>query len=104
MSDVVLLEVSERIATITINRPEARNALNGAVRRLLPRTLRDADGRDDVDVLILTGSDPAFCAGLDLKELGAGENRLGGGDSEGMSGGASVGRGPFAGLTKPLIG
>jgi enoyl-CoA hydratase len=102
MSDVVLLEVSERIATITINRPEARNALNGEVRRLLPALLREADGRDDVDVLILTGSDPAFCAGLDLKELGAGDNRLGG---DGMSGAASTAaRGPFAGLTKPLIG
>src|SRR3954447_7515326 len=102
MSDVVLLEVSERIATITINRPEARNALNGEVRRLLPTVLREADGRDDVDVLILTGADPAFCAGLDLKELGAGENRLGG---DGMSGAASpAARGPFAGLTKPLIG
>jgi enoyl-CoA hydratase len=104
MSDVVLLEVSERIATVTINRPEARNALNNEVRRLLPRLLREADGRDDVDVIILTGSDPAFCAGLDLKELGAGDNRLGGGDAEGMSGGSGTGRGPFAGLTKPLIG
>ena len=51
MSDVVLLEVSERIATITINRPEARNALNNEVRSLLPTLLREADGRDDVDVL-----------------------------------------------------
>ncbi|MFT3853202.1 MAG: enoyl-CoA hydratase-related protein [Ilumatobacteraceae bacterium] len=68
MSDVVLLEVSERIATVTINRPEARNALNGEVRSLLPKLLREADGRDDVDVVILTGADPAFCAGLDLKE------------------------------------
>ena len=32
--------------------------------------MHDADARDDVDVLILTGADPAFCAGLDLKELG----------------------------------
>ena len=102
MSDVVLLEVSERIATVTINRPEARNALNHEVRNRLPALLREADGRDDVDVLILTGADPAFCAGLDLKELGAGENRLGGGD--GLSGGGGTGRGPFAGITKPLIG
>lgn len=105
MSDVVLLEVSERIATVTINRPEARNALNNAVRSLLPKLLREADGRDDVDVVILTGADPAFCAGLDLKELGAGENRIGENrDGEGLSGGSGTGRGPFAGRTKPLIG
>jgi enoyl-CoA hydratase len=67
---VVLLDVSERIATITLNRPEARNALSSEVRRLLPQVMREADGRDDVDVLILTGADPGFCAGLDLKELG----------------------------------
>jgi enoyl-CoA hydratase len=103
MSDVVLLEVSERIATITINRPEARNALNNEVRSLLPKLLHEADGSDDVDVLILTGSDPAFCAGLDLKELGSGGNRLGG-DRDGMGGGGGSGRGPFAGRTKPLIG
>ncbi len=58
MSDVVLLEVSERIATITLNRPEARNALEQRGPPLLPTLLREADGRDDVDVLILTGSRP----------------------------------------------
>ena len=36
----------------------------------LARLVGEADARDDVDVLILTGADPAFCAGLDLKELG----------------------------------
>ena len=68
--DVVLLEVSERIATITLNRPAARNAMSSEVLRLLPKLMKEADGRDDVDVIILTGADPAFCAGLDLKELG----------------------------------
>ncbi len=46
---------------------------------LLPRLMHEADGRDDVDVLILTGSDPAFCAGLDLKELGSSGGNLGAG-------------------------
>ena len=41
--------------------------------------MHEADGRDDVDVLILTGADPAFCAGLDLKELGIAGGNLGGG-------------------------
>ena len=72
----VLLEVTDRIATVTLNRPEARNALSSEVLRLLPQLIREADGRDDVDVVILTGVDPAFCAGLDLKELGSSAGNL----------------------------
>jgi len=68
---VVLLEVSERIATITLNRPAARNALSSEVLKMMPQLMKQADASDDVDVIILTGSDPAFCAGLDLKELGS---------------------------------
>jgi enoyl-CoA hydratase len=71
MSDVVTYEVGERIATITLNRPEARNALSSEVLGLLPELARRADADDQVDVVILTGADPAFCAGLDLKELGS---------------------------------
>jgi enoyl-CoA hydratase len=70
--DVVLLAVADRVATITLNRPDARNALSRDVQRLLPALVAEADGRDDVDAIILTGADPAFCAGLDLKELGSG--------------------------------
>src|SRR6187397_1061348 len=104
MSDVVLLEVSERIATVTINRPEARNALNHEVRNRLPALLREADGRDDVDVLILTGADPAFCAGLDLKELGSSAGNLGGGSGADGSRNSTGTRGPFPKVNKPLVG
>jgi len=97
MTDVVLLEVRDRIATVTLNRPEARNALSVDVLRALPRVMVEADGRDDVDVLVLTGADPAFCAGLDLKELGATGGPLRAGD-------AGAGRGPFPTVTKPVIG
>jgi enoyl-CoA hydratase len=100
---VVLLEVSERIATITLNRPEARNALSGEVRRLLPKVMKEADDRDDVDVLILTGADPGFCAGLDLKELGSTGGSLGGDGADGAVNSDGV-RGPFPKLSKPLIG
>jgi enoyl-CoA hydratase len=93
---VVLVEVADRIATITLNRPEARNALSSEVLRLLPQTLREADQRDDVDVIVLTGADPAFCAGLDLKELGATGGNLGAG--------GDVARGPFPPMDKPVIG
>ena len=97
--DVVLLDVSERIATITLNRPAARNALSSEVLRVLPQLMQEADSRDDVDIIILTGADPAFCAGLDLKELGstAGNLRI-------RTAEDSDARGPFPRLSKPLIG
>ena len=73
-SAVVLVDVDERVATITMNRPDRRNAINGAMGLGLARAIGDLDARDDVDVMILTGSDPAFCAGADLKEIGGGDN------------------------------
>jgi len=100
----VLLEVSDRIATITLNRPSARNALSSELLALLPKVLTEADGRDDVDVLILTGADPAFSAGLDLKELGSSGGNLGGGSGADGTRNSSGSRGPFPKLTKPLIG
>jgi enoyl-CoA hydratase len=100
---VVLLEVSARIATITLNRPAARNALSSEVLRLLPALMREADERDDVDVVILTGADPAFCAGLDLKELGSTAGNLGGTGADGSPNAAGV-RGPFPPMDKPVIG
>jgi enoyl-CoA hydratase len=99
----VVLDVSERIATITLNRPAARNALSSEVLALLPKVMHEADSHDDVDVLVLTGADPAFCAGLDLKELGSSAGNLGGGG--GADGTRNSGaRGPFPKLVKPLIG
>jgi enoyl-CoA hydratase len=100
----VLLDVADRIATITLNRPEARNALSSEVLRLLPSLMKQADADDDVDVLILTGADPAFCAGLDLKELGSSGGNLGGGSGADGSPNSDGVRGPFPKLTKPLIG
>lgn len=97
MSDVVLVDVTDRVATITMNRPEARNALSADLRRALPKAVAEADARDDVDVLILTGADPAFCAGLDLKELGSGGNTDAAAPREDH-------RGPVPPTTKPLIG
>lgn len=104
MSDVVLFEVSEGIATITLNRPEARNALSSEVLRLLPQRMREADERDDVEVIVLTGTDPAFCAGLDLKELGSTAGNLGSGSGADGRPNADGVRGPFPSLDKPLIG
>jgi len=66
---VVLVEVRDRVATVTMNRPESRNALNRALTQGLWDAVSAAGEDDDVDVVILTGADPAFCAGVDLKEL-----------------------------------
>jgi enoyl-CoA hydratase len=72
ISDLVLVEIADRVATVTLNRPGARNALNRATQYALWDAVAAADGNPDVDVLVLTGTDPAFCAGIDLKEV-AGE-------------------------------
>ena len=66
---LVLVEVADGVGTVTLNRPEARNALSGALTRELEQAVTDLDGRDDVACMVLTGADPAFCAGVDLKAL-----------------------------------
>ena len=68
--DILLIETTDRVRTITLNRPGSRNALSAALRKQFFAALRAADADDDVDVVIVTGADPVFCAGLDLKELG----------------------------------
>lgn len=65
---LVLVETADRIATITLNRPAVRNALSAQLCSLLRAATDAADKDEDVDVIVLTGADPAFCAGLDLRE------------------------------------
>jgi enoyl-CoA hydratase len=67
---VLLIDTTDRVRTLTLNRPKSRNALSRELRTTFFTALRDAEADDDVDVVILTGADPVFCAGLDLKELG----------------------------------
>ncbi len=66
----VLYEVEDGIATITMNRPEARNALSMALQRDLAAALARAEADDAIRVVILTGAGVAFTAGVDLKEFG----------------------------------
>jgi enoyl-CoA hydratase len=68
--DVVLVDLAEHVATVTLNRPDARNALNRATQYALWDAIAAADADPDVRVVILTGAGPAFCAGVDLKEVG----------------------------------
>lgn len=68
---LVLLEKSDGVATITLNRPEAMNALSKALRAELCAACQDVSGDKSIHALIVTGAgDRAFTAGLDLKELG----------------------------------
>jgi enoyl-CoA hydratase/carnithine racemase len=63
----VLYEKRDGIAYVTINRPEARNAIDPDVHRAMIETWEDFAADDEVDVAILTGAGDAFCAGADLK-------------------------------------
>jgi enoyl-CoA hydratase len=95
MTEPVLTEVADGVGVLTLNRPEAKNAVDLATTEALAAALDDFDARDDVAVLVLTGAGGTFCAGMDLKAFARGERpRI-------------EGRG-FAGLTeappaKPLI-
>ncbi len=68
-AEALRAEVADGVLTLTIDRPEAKNALTLAMRQRLEALCTEADHRDDVDVLILTGVDPVFCAGADVKEI-----------------------------------
>lgn len=66
------------VAVVTLNRPEAMNALSKALRAELAAVMRTMDSRDDVRAVVLTGAGArAFTAGLDLKELGADASAMG---------------------------
>ncbi len=84
-------------AVITINRPEARNAVNGDVASGIEEAIDKLEADDSIWVGILTGVPPVFCAGADLKEINSGN-----------AGGLSTKKGGFAGITmrertKPII-
>jgi enoyl-CoA hydratase len=73
---LVLAEVADGVATVTLNRPEARNAISSELHRELDETIEGLDARDDVGCIVLTGADPAFCAGMDLKALASEERAV----------------------------
>ena len=67
MTDLVVVEREGDVAVIVLNRPEARNAMNAA---MAGQTVEAIASCQDAGAIVLTGSDPAFCAGLDLRDLG----------------------------------
>lgn len=95
----LLVETADGVAVVTLHRPEARNALDARLRVALHRTLGELDADDGVRAIVLTGSDPAFCAGLDLKELAADPASLTAGFDD-----AAALRRPFPTMSTPVIG
>jgi len=71
MDPVLLVETAGGIRTLTLNRPAARNALSSELIDRLVEAFHAAEDDPDVRAVVLTGADPAFCAGLDLREAGA---------------------------------
>jgi enoyl-CoA hydratase len=95
MAEAVRTEIDAGVAVITIDRPQARNAVNGDVARGIAAAIEEFDGRADVSVLVLTGAGGTFSAGMDLKGFLSGDAPL------------AAGRG-FAGIVerppvKPVI-
>ncbi|WP_108814013.1 enoyl-CoA hydratase [Loktanella sp. Alg231-35] len=67
--DNIIVDISDHVATITLNRPDAMNALNSALLKELCTALEDADASDKVRCIIVTGSEKAFAAGADISEM-----------------------------------
>lgn len=99
MAEVLLVEKSDGIATITLNRPDAMNALSRELRREIVRVFGEIKRDADVGVVILTGAGRAFTAGLDLKELGTAR----GDESQSAITGADV-VSAVTGCERPVIG
>lgn len=97
--EVILLEIRDEVATLILNRPKVRNALNAALREALFSAVTDLEAERSVNAIVLTGADPAFCAGLDLKELAGEEHRV----SE-LVGAADRRQNPLPQIGKPVIG
>jgi len=82
----VRYEIDARCAIITIDRPEARNAVDGPTAELLAAAFRRFDAAQDLDVAVLTGAANTFCAGADLKAVSTGRGNRVGLDGDGPMG------------------
>lgn len=97
--EILLVEQRDSVRILTFNRPEARNALSSALIDALRTEIAAAEVDDETNVVVLTGTDPAFCAGLDLQELGESGGNLS------LVSGADLPIGhPWKPISKPIIG
>lgn len=76
MSDAILTEVADGVAVITINRPQARNAINGEVARGIAAATDEFDASSEVSAIVLTGAGGTFSAGMDLKGFLTGDSPI----------------------------
>lgn len=67
--ETLIVETVDHVATIRLNRPEALNALNGRMMRELAAALSELDRQPEARAIVLTGSEKAFAAGADIKEM-----------------------------------
>jgi enoyl-CoA hydratase len=74
MSDEVLVAVDDGVMTVTINRPEAKNAVNKRVAALIAQAMDELDANPSIRLAILTGANNTFCSGMDLKAFVRGES------------------------------
>ncbi len=65
----ILIEIRGRVGLVKLNRPEAKNALNSVMLNALMDTLAEFDHSDAIGAMLITGSEQAFAAGLDIKEI-----------------------------------
>ena len=82
---MLIIEKTDRVGVITLNRPEAMNALSRALRAALHDAVVGLSSDPEISVLVLTGAGRAFTAGLDLKELGSDPNGLGAANATGAA-------------------
>lgn len=75
MPDCLILEIKDKTAYITLNRPDVYNAFNDELSYALQDALKEATRNDEVRVVVLTGAGKAFCSGQDLKDISQKENR-----------------------------
>ncbi|MFC9973818.1 crotonase/enoyl-CoA hydratase family protein [Spirillospora sp. NPDC127200] len=76
MSDAVLTEEDGAVLVVTINRPQAKNAVNGEVAQGIAKAIEELDSRKDLSIGVLTGAGGTFCAGMDLKGFLTGDNPI----------------------------
>jgi len=94
---LVLVERDHGITTVTLNRPQALNALSAALRNEIARVFTELAGDATTEVVILTGAGRAFTVGLDLKELGGEKSAVGAISSQDLSKAVTS-------LKQPIIG
>jgi enoyl-CoA hydratase/carnithine racemase len=88
MSDVVLIEVEDGVAVLTLSRPDRLNAWTAEMERAYFGLLEECGERDDVRVIVVTGAGRGFCAGADMEEL----QSIGAGGLDAAAEGATCGR------------